>query len=108
MSELPPPFTDLEPLAARWSLPTERARNAARRAATMADLTLLYNSMLPRMNDIAATLSQAPVDRLTQGQTRLLWLAMSFMEAAMAVELFKEPDERDAFPAERYTILEAE
>lgn len=73
----------------------------------MANLTAFYDAILPRMRDIISYLNARSIDALDDKEKRLLHLAFSFMEVAMAVEVFKEPDESEAFPAERYLILES-
>lgn len=102
-ASLPAEFADLAPHMA-WALATEGARNARRRAATLAELQAYYNAMLPRMRAVIAHLNTFPLDNLPPPQRNLLYLALSFMEAAMSVEVFKEPDETGAFPPDRYLI----
>lgn len=87
----PAAFQDLERYAG-FALPTEAQRMARRLAASLDELTGLYRTLLPRMEAIAEHLAQWPVDELPAEQRPLLWLGLMFMEAAVAVELFKDPD----------------
>jgi hypothetical protein len=107
MHALPPGFEDLDQLAAKWARPTEVERNTARRTSSMAELESVYATLLPRMPAIVAALNQRRLPDLDPAERSLLWMALSFMEVAHSVELFKEPDPSDAFPAGRYAIREA-
>lgn len=73
----------------------------------MASLTAFYEAILPHMRDIISYLNRRSIDDFDAQEKRLLHLAFAFMEVAMAVEVFKEPDESEAFPAERYLVLES-
>lgn len=100
---LPPAFADLEALAAIWSLPTESERAQRHRQADYAALEQLYRALLPRVGDVLDALNARPLDRLDAGEQRLLWLALSFVEAAVAVERFQCADmPAGAFEAERF------
>ena len=68
---LPGEFADLEQFAA-WALPTERERNARRRASPMAEINALYEAVLPRMDAIIEYLNQFPLDALPDDAKRLL------------------------------------
>jgi hypothetical protein len=94
----PAPFEDLARFES-FALPTEGQRMARRLAASMDELTAFYRALLPRMEAIAAHLAQWPVDALPVSQRPLLWLGLMFMEAAVAVELFKDPDVPDSLGA---------
>ena len=83
---LPTAFSDLEPLAARFALPTERARHTARLTAAHADLRDFYDRVLPRMRDIHAHLDAQPWPELPASEQRLMNLALFLMEIALAVE----------------------
>lgn len=87
----PAPFADLSRFAA-FALPTEAQRMEKRLASSMADLADIYQTLLPRMEALVEHLGQWEVDRLPDDQLPLLWLGLMFMEAAVAVELFKNPD----------------
>ena len=103
-NRLPEGFSDLESYA-DWGEPTEAARMARRIGATMAELTDYYSVMLPRMEAIAAHLDQWDLSDLPDAEKPLLYMGMMYMEAAVAVELFKDPDVPESSPAEKLTVL---
>ncbi len=105
-SPLPQQFQELAAFIDKWSLATERERNACRRASTMEEIQQFYDAMLPRMNGLIEYLNQYPLDALPEDAERLFYLALSFMEVSPAVELFREPDESGAFDAARFVIVE--
>ena len=78
---------------------------ARRIGASMAELTDYYSTLLPRMEAIAAHLDQWDLPDLPDEEKPLLYLGMMYMEAAVAVELFKDPDVPEASPAEKLTVL---
>ncbi|WP_372695907.1 hypothetical protein [Immundisolibacter sp.] len=87
---LPAPFGHLSPWLA-FALPSEDARMRRRLAASMDELTGLYRALVDEMPAIAAHLDQWPLAQLPEPQKPLLYLALAFMEAAMAVEAFQQP-----------------
>ncbi len=107
IQRLPPAFVDLEPLAAEWSLPTEPQRAQRHLMASYAELEVLYSTLLPRMPALLDDLNQKTFDAYDDADRRLLWLALSFVEAAAAVERFQCSDmPPGAFEAERFHIGE--
>lgn len=104
---LPGGFADIARFAETWALPTEAARNARRRSSSMAELNVFYDAVLPRMRQIISHLNQFELATMPRPEQCLLDLALSFMEVAMSVEVFKEPDESGAFAAHRYHIRPA-
>jgi hypothetical protein len=103
-NRLPEEFADLEHLS-RWAEPTESARMTRRISATMAELTDYYSTLLPRMEAIAEYLDQWDLDELPGSAKPLLYMALMYMEAAVSVELFKDPDVPESSPAEKLTVL---
>ncbi|MEL0082939.1 MAG: hypothetical protein VW985_07870 [Gammaproteobacteria bacterium] len=103
-NQLPSEFADLEQFA-DWGEPTEAARMARRISASMAELTEYYSTMLPRMEEIAAYLDQWDLPDLPESAKTLLYMGLMYMEAAVAVELFKDPDVPESSPAEKLTVL---
>jgi hypothetical protein len=101
---LPAPFTHLEPWAA-WALPTEDARMRHRLRSRMDDIAAFYRALLPQMPAIAQHLDQWPLATLPAGQRPLLYLALAFMEAAMAVEAFRDPDVPEGISAEHMAVF---
>lgn len=104
---LPPAYADLEVLAAEWSLPTESQRAERHLIAGYDELKVLYRTLLPRMPALLDDLNQKEFKEFDEGERRLLWLALSFVEAAVAVERFQCSDmPPGAFEAERFHIGE--
>jgi hypothetical protein len=100
---LPAGFEDLEPFAAHWALPTQRARREKRLASTMDEINSFYKALLPRVEAIAKRLGSRRIDQLAADQLRLLWLAFMFMAVAPAVEIFGQPEVRgNTFPYQRF------
>jgi hypothetical protein len=104
---LPHEFGDLEQWVADWAIGEEAARNRKRLASSMDQLQAYYNALLPRMDAIIPHLNQYSLDALAPGEQTLLNLALMFMEAAPAVEIYKHPDVPWGFVAERFHILPA-
>jgi hypothetical protein len=105
-SLLPETFEDLSPYVSAWALKTQAERNKKRRVSTMEELRTFYNALLPRMEEIIRYLDQYPLDGMPEEATKLLQLALSFVEVSPAVELIGEPDEAGVFAAERLIIIE--
>ncbi|HEY6330784.1 MAG TPA: hypothetical protein VI756_15740 [Blastocatellia bacterium] len=103
---LPEQFQDLTSYASVWALPTEAARNKARRESRMEDLTGFYNAMLPRMDEIIQYLNRFGLDEMPEDVLRLFRIALSFMEVSLSVELTGTPDEAVAFEADRLRMVE--
>ena len=61
-SMLPSEFADLEPFAAKWSLPTEHERYATRLASSMDEMHAFYDAAFPRLEDAMAYLDGFPLD----------------------------------------------
>ena len=104
---LPGEFADLEKYAAAWSLASQAERHARRVNSPMPDLEDFYQTMLPRMDDIAEYLNRFPLDELGTSAQNLLNLSLSFIEVSLAVELFHEPDDSRGLPHGRYEIIES-
>jgi hypothetical protein len=101
---LPAPFAHLAPWLS-FALPSEDARMRRRLAASMDELTGLYRALVGELPAIAAHLDQWPLAELPAEQKPLLYLALSFMEAAMAVEAFHQPGPPHATPAESMVVF---
>jgi hypothetical protein len=101
---LPKPFTHLEPWLP-FALPSEDARMRRRLAASMDELVGLYQALVAEMPAIAAHLDQWPLADLPAAQKPLLYLALSFMEAAMAVEAFHQPGPPHATTPESMVVF---
>ncbi|MEC9342111.1 MAG: hypothetical protein VX663_11560 [Pseudomonadota bacterium] len=101
---LPQPFEYLAPWL-EWALPTEAGRMQKRLDASMTQLTTFYNILLPRMEEIVAYLDQWELHEIPADSKPLLYLALMFMEAAVCVELFKDPDVPESLPAAKMKVF---
>lgn len=102
---LPKQFAKLGKYMA-FCLPTTKDRLRKRAGTPMAELEAFYNFMKPMMIDILTFLQAHPVkaEEQTAEVRNLVYLAKSFMEASMAVELLKEPDESNVWGFEDMTL----
>ena len=97
---LPSQFSDLEPYAAKWCLPTERQRFAQRMASTMDEMQAFYDAFFPRVNEAVDYCDKFPLDDLPEDARRLLQLVHSLVMVSMAVEIWHQPrpvDSADAY-----------
>mgnify|MGYP001311344633 CR=1 FL=1 len=103
---LPSEFSDLSDLTNDWALDGMAALNKARLQHSMKEIDFFYQRMLERMDAIMAYLQNLPTNITLSPTDRNLYnLACAYMEVAPAVELFRDPDVPDGFPAERFMIL---
>ena len=101
---LPPQFADLEVFCPKWVLATEQERYITRIRAPYAELVEMYEKMTPRLPAIIEHLNNFPLENMPENETKLMYLTFSLMEAAHAVELWKQPDLPEAFEPERLVI----
>ena len=101
---LPEPFAHLEAWLP-FALPSEDARMRRSLSACMDELLGLYKALVGEMPAIAAHLDQWPLAELPAEQKPLLYLALSFMESAMAVEAFHQPGPPHATTPESMVVF---
>ena len=82
MTMLPNEFSDLEPFAARWSLPTEKERYAERLSSSMDDMQAFYDATFPRAEAAKVYLDTFPL--------------YSLISVSFAVEVWKQPNVPDS------------
>lgn len=104
MTALPGAFADLQGLADRFALPTERARHTARLTADYADLKAVYDTLLARMPEIHAHLSAQPWPALRDSEQQLMNLALFLMEVALAVESHGQSTVPHGFDWKRFEV----
>ena len=102
---LPTPFQDLEAYS-DWALATESERTAKRVSSPMSAIRAFYDALRPRLEACATYLDQFPLDDMPPDAQRLLWLTLSLMEVANAVELYKQPQLSNGFEIARFIPLE--
>jgi len=95
-SLLPSEFSDLEPFAPKWCLPTEGERYATRLASTMDEMQALYDAAMPRAEAAMSYLDQFPLEDLSEDQVNLLHLLYSMVMVSFPVEVWKQPHVPDA------------
>jgi hypothetical protein len=88
---LPAEFTDLEPFAVQWSLPTEAERWARRHASSIDDLRALYDAVFPRVDAALEYCDQYALADLPEDARNLLRLVLSFVMVSFAVEVWDGP-----------------
>jgi hypothetical protein len=91
MPLLPSAFSDLEPFAARWSLPTEPERWARRHESSIDEMRELYEAVFPRVEAIYTYIDQFPLDDLPEDARNLLHLMLSFVMVSFPVEVWDGP-----------------
>ena len=90
-SLLPSEFSDLEPFAPKWCLPTEGERYATRLASTMDEMQALYDATMARADAAMTYLDQYPLDQLPDDAVRLLHLLYSMVMVSFPVECWGQP-----------------
>ena len=104
MSALPSGFTALAPFEA-WALPTERARHAAIRSSSLAEVRRFYDAMLPLLPPALDHLNGFALDTMPAAERRLLDLCLAMVEAAAAVENFAAADPPHLMPLDRFVPM---
>ena len=93
---LPAEFSELEPFAARWCLPTEAERYAERLGSTMEEMEAFYDACFPRLRDAMAYLDQLPLRDLPATGMNLLHLTYALIMVSLPVEVWRQPRVVDA------------
>jgi hypothetical protein len=103
---LPAAFSDLEPWATAWSLPTERERFAKRMASTMEEMQGFYDAFVPRAEEAIAYCEKLPLDDMPEDAVRLLQLLYSLVMVSFPVEAWRQPHIPDAGAAYLDLVIE--
>ena len=103
---LPTEFADLEPFAAKWSLPTEHERYATRLASSMDEMQAFYDMAMPRAEAAIAYLDQFPLDDLPADALHLMRLLYALITISFAVEAWRQPHVPDSGAAYLDLVLE--
>ena len=88
---LPSEFSDLEPFAAKWCLPTEGERYAQRMASTIDEMQTLYDAVAPRAEEAIAYCDKFPLDDMPADALNLLHLLYSLVQVSFPVECWGQP-----------------
>jgi hypothetical protein len=105
-SLLPGKFSDLEPYALIWCLPTERQRFAKRIASTMEEIQAFYDAFFPRAEEAIAYCEKFPLDDMPEDAQRLLQLLYSLVMVSFPVEAWRQPHIPDAGAANLDLVIE--
>ena len=87
---LPIEFADLEPFAAKWSLPTEHERYATRLSSSMDEMQAFYDVCFARAEAAMAYLDAFTLDDMPDDALRLMELLYSLMMVSYAVEVWQQ------------------
>ena len=85
----PKPFEDLAPFAG-WALETERARTEKKVGASMDEIRVFYDAVLPRLDAMIEHLEGFSVGDMPAPEHRLYLMALSLVEVASLVEHYKQ------------------
>lgn len=104
---LPKAFSDLEPYARTWCLPTESQRFAKRMSSSMEEMESFYSAAFPRLDEAKAYLDKLDIHDLPKDAENLLYLMFSLIIVSFPIELWRQPAVPDAGAAEIVCWLEA-
>ncbi len=105
-SLLPARFSELEPFAATWCLPTERERFAKRLASSMDEMQAFYDTFFPRAEEAIAYCEKFSLDDMPEDAERLLQLLYSLVMASFPVEAWRQPHVPDSGAAYLDLLIE--
>lgn len=108
MSErlLPDEFSELEPFAATWCLPTERERFAQRMTSSMEDMQTFYDAFFPRAEEAIQYCDRFELDDMPANAQRLLQLLYSLVMVSFPVEVWRQPHVPDSGAAYLDLLIE--
>lgn len=88
-----------------WVQADEIARRQQCVNASMQEIRAFYDCMLASMDRILEHLNRFPLDDLPVAEQNLLSLVLAFVEAAISVEMFEQPEISYGLPIERFRPL---
>jgi hypothetical protein len=103
---LPAEFSDLEPFAETWCLPTEHERFAARVAHSMDELQAFYDAFFPRVDEATEYCDKFPLDDMPEDAERLLQMLYSLIMVSFPVEAWRQPHIPDSGAAYLDLLIE--
>lgn len=103
---LPSEFSDFEPFAATWCLPTERERFAQRMASSMEEIQTFYDAFFPHAEGAITYCDKFPLDEMPDDVQRLLQLLYSLVMVSFAVEVWRQPHVPDSGAAYLDLLIE--
>lgn len=87
MALLPEAYAQLEPFAARWSLPTTAQRTMARSTSTADERQAFYDALSPLAAGLLDALDAKPLHALSDAEKRLLDMVLAYAHVALALEI---------------------
>lgn len=102
-SQFPQPFEAFEPFSG-WALLQREARYKKRIGSSMDEIRAFYDALRPRMEEMVEYLNARSLDNLSEEDSRLLNLALAWMDASRSIEVLGTPDIRYGLPADRFKI----
>jgi hypothetical protein len=103
---LPAEFSDLEPFAEKWCLPTERQRFAARMSSSMEDMQAFYDACFPRAEEAIVYCDRFELHDLPLDAERLLQILYSLVMVSFPVEVWRQPHVPDSGAAYLDLLIE--
>ena len=103
---LPTEFSDVEPFAATWCLPTEGERFAQRLASSMEAMQAFYDAFYPRAEEAIAYCDRFALDDMPEDAQRLLQLLYSLIMVSFPVESWRQPHIPDSGAAYLDLLIE--
>lgn len=103
---LPSQFSDLEPFAGTWCLPTETERYARRLGSSMDEMQAFYDAVTPRAEAAIAYCDQFPLDAMPEDVVNLMHLLYSMVMVSFPVECWSQARIPDAGAAHLECLVE--
>ena len=88
---LPAKFNKLKSYS-DWILPDEQARRNKCDTSSMESIRAFYDSMLNSLEKILEHLNGYPLDNMPAAEQNLFSLVLSYVEAAISVEMFEQAE----------------
>ncbi len=102
---LPDEFADLEPFS-DWCLRTEAERYAKRLSSSMEEMQALYDTALPRLEEVLTYLDKLELDSLPPDAEHLLTLCYSLVNVSFPVEVWRQARVPDSGAAAMDAVIE--
>ena len=103
---LPAEFSELEPFAAEWSLPSETERYDRRISSSMEDMRAFYDAITPVATAAIAYCNQYPLDAMPEDVLNLMHLLYSMIMVSFPVECWGQPRVPDSGAAALECLVE--
>lgn len=87
MALLPEAYSQLEPFAAQWALPTTAQRTMERSNSTPEARQAFYDALSPIAAGVIDELDAKPLEALSDAEKRLLDMILAYAHVALAVEI---------------------